>query len=263
MEHIIQQLKKIGFGDYEAQIYAALRASSPASATSLAKQCNLSRSSVYTTLSSLIAKGLVGTTYRNEVKQFIAEDDAAIEQVLKSERTTLDEKFKTFDQLRSQLTAFSRFDTPLPQMTFFEGREGLKKIYLSMMRTAKPGSTLYLLRDEFVWHPDWKFIFDADWHDRVQRIKQEKNLTTQLLVNRSPVEKEHFAFYRSKKGLKLRFLPTQDSIHQFAIYILNEGVSILSFEHQNLIGIKIVNQHLAHNFQKMFQMMWDCSAKQS
>src|SRR6185503_18505948 len=78
MNDLATDLKEIGLNDHEARIYGALLSSSPASATSLAKKCALSRSSVYTTLSLLISKGLVGTTYKNEVKQFIAEDVNAL-----------------------------------------------------------------------------------------------------------------------------------------------------------------------------------------
>jgi predicted transcriptional regulator len=62
MNDIITQLQKFGLGDHEARVYSVLLETSPANATLIAKKCALSRSSVYTTLTSLIAKGLVGTT---------------------------------------------------------------------------------------------------------------------------------------------------------------------------------------------------------
>lgn len=261
MEQIIQQLKKLGLGDHEALIYAALLSASPAGATFVAKKCNLSRSSVYTTLNSLIAKGLVGTTYKNEVKQFIAQDHSTLEQLLKKEKGNLEEKFKTLELLRDSLQVFSRSNLNIPQVIFFEGQEGLKKIYLSMMRQAQPKSTLYLLRDEFVWQPEWKFIFEQDWHERVKRLKIEKNIFTKLLVNDSKIEKQHEKFYKSKRGLEYGFLPSKNAVKQFAIYTIGDIVSILSVEKNNLAGIKITNQNFADNFKNLFKTLWQKSKK--
>lgn len=157
MDDIVSQLKKLGFGDYEALVYSVLVQSSPANATLIAKKCNLSRSSVYTTLASLIARGLVGTTYKNDVKQFVVEDYSILDQILRKEKESLDEKFKTLELLHTSLDFFTNTNAHVPQVIFFEGQEGLKKIYLSMMHQAVRGDTLYLLRDEFVWQEEWKF----------------------------------------------------------------------------------------------------------
>lgn len=256
MDHLLSKLKQLGLGDYESLIYCTLLENSPANATLIAKKCNLSRSSVYTTLSSLIAKGLVSTTYKNEVKQFIAEDDTALEQLLKKEKENLNEKFKTLDLLREGFTFLKKANINIPQIIFFEGQEGLKKIYLSMMRQAKQNDTLYLLRDEFVWQKEWEFIFTSDWHEKIKRIKKEKNISTKLLINNSSREKEKKKLYTSKKGLQCKFLAPKNSIDQFAVYILGDTVSILSLEKNNLVGIKIVNEHLTKNFKNIFEVLW-------
>ncbi|MBP6912941.1 MAG: hypothetical protein KBB86_03340 [Candidatus Pacebacteria bacterium] len=255
-QQTIEQLKKLGLGDHEALVYVQLLQASPANATHIAKKCNLSRSSVYTTLGFLIAKGLVGTTYKNDVKQFIAEDHSMLEQLLKKEKEVLDDKFKTLNILKESFQFFGSGNTNIPQVIFFEGQEGLKKIYLSMMRGAKPNSTLYLLRDEFVWQPEWKFIFESDWYNRIKKLKIEKNIHTKLLVNNSKIEKQQTKFYADKKSLDCHFLPPKNAIKQFAIYIIDDNVSIMSMEKNNLVGIKITNQHFADNFKKMFDSLW-------
>lgn len=256
MENNEQLLKQIGLGDYEAQIYQVLLTASPANATSIAKKCQLSRSSVYTTLSSLIAKGLVGTTYKNEIKQFVAEDLSALENLIKKEKEVLDKKTSGLANLKKNLETLTNQSLNIPQIIFFEGQEGLKKIYLSMMRNAPKNSALYLLRDEFVWQPEWKFIFKIDWHDRVKRIKIEKNIKTKLLLNSSETEKKQIKNYKNKTGLEFRFLPESKKISGFAIYIIADMISILSMEKNNLIGIKITNKHLADNFKQVFEALW-------
>ncbi len=260
MEQLTTQLKSLGLGEYEALVYGALLSTSPTSATFIAKKCSLSRSSVYTTLSGLIAKGLVGTTYKNNVKQFIVQDQTALEQLLKKEKEILDNKFKLVESLKDTAKFFGRSDIQIPQIIFFEGQEGLKKIYLSMMRQAPKNSTRYLLRDEFVWQSEWEFVFKQDWNDTVKRWAAEKNMKTKLLVNSSKLEKSKIKFYQSQKAFEYRFLPSQNAVQQFAQYIMGDTIAILSMEKNNFVGIQITNKHLAENFKNNFDTLWKASS---
>lgn len=251
-----EQLQALGLGENEALVYGALCYASPSSATHIAKACGLSRSSVYTSLSALTSKGLVGTTYKNNVKQFIAQDESALTQLLKKEQDALDKKFKLLEGMQKASLLLGRDDIPVPQVVFFEGQEGLKRIYLSMIRNAPKGSTRYLLRDEFVWRPEWKFIFEHEWSDRVRRWIDERHMRTKLLVNASQLERSKGAFYRKQKAFDLRFLPPTNAMRDFGMYIMGDTIAILSVEQGNLIGVQITNQHLAQNFKNVFEGLW-------
>jgi sugar-specific transcriptional regulator TrmB len=259
MQKIQEQLMEVGFSEYEAQVYSALVQHSPSSATAIAKSCGYARSTVYTILNTLIAQGLVATTHKNNIKQFIAQDAQSIEQILQKERKVLVQRFEALEQLKISMKELSNTSLHVPKVVFFEGQEGLKKAYVSMMRDARKEDVLYLLRDEFVWQPDWQFIFESDWHDRIKQYKVEKNIHTQLLINDSDIERNQKKTYTSKRGLEYRFIPKEHSISQFAIYILGDVVNILSIEQHNLIGVNITNKHIANNLVQMFLGLWEVS----
>lgn len=42
----------------------------------------------------------------------------------------------------------------------------------------------------------------------------------------------------------------------FALYLLADTVNILSMEQHQLVGIKIVNETIAENLQRMFAAIW-------
>lgn len=259
MELIQDELKKIGLGDYESLIYAVLLRNSPTTASILARKCNLARSSVYTTLNSLIAKGLVATSYKNETKQFIAQDLSVLEQYLKKEKDQITQKFQIFESLKINLQSLTNQSFNLPQIIFFEGQEGLKKIYLSMLIDAPKNSTLYLLRNEFIWEKSWEFTFDDDWQEKTKYHKINKNISTKVLINDSEIEHQNLKVYQSRKNLEFKYLSKKDSVKDFAMYIIGDIVSILSMENNNLIGIKITNQNLADNFKNIFNSIWSKS----
>lgn len=251
-----EKLNKIGLTNHEASIYKTLILNSPATASFIAKKCNLSRSSVYTSISSLISKGLVGTTFKNEVKQFVVQGGSTLENMLQNEREILEEKFNILKEVRNQIREIGIGNLDLPKIMTFEGQEGLIKIFMSMLRHAEPEETMYVLRSHFVWDPEWKFIFEDRWHNRVKRWKSEKNIKTKLILNPSTTEKDKVSYYKKKRGLEFKFLPKNKSVKNFAIYIMSDTVSILSIEKNNLVGIKITNKHISLNFKNIFELLW-------
>ena len=130
-----------------------------------------------------------------------------------------------------------------------------------MLREAPKNSTMYILRDEFVWSDPWSFIFSKEWGERVKRFRIENNVRTKLLVNNSIVEKKHESYYKSRVGTEFRILPKENNIKDFVIYIVGDVISILSMEKNNLIGIKITNDHIANNFKNIFEVVWSRSKR--
>ena len=258
---MIETLEQLGLSKNESLVYAALVSHSPAGATYLSKKCSLARSSVYTALSSLTAKGLVGTSFKNEIKQFIAEDPGAIREMLEKEKVETEKRIQLFEKEQNTLKLLKADWLKIPNIVIFEGQEGLKKTYMSMMREVEPGSLMYVMRDEFVWHPEWHFIFEKEWHEKVRNIKAGKDIKTNLLVNESKEEKENQRLYEKRKGLSVRFLPKQDRLEKFAIYINKDTFTMLSFEKGNMVGVKITNKNLAENNIRIFKSLWDKSKK--
>src|SRR4051812_35540836 len=107
MDPLRVSLARLGLGGHEARVYAALLEHSPAGAALLARKCGLSRSSVYTTLQSLIGKGLVGTTHHQEVKQFVIESHGALTDLMRRELQQAEERVSLAEQLRDHFAALS------------------------------------------------------------------------------------------------------------------------------------------------------------
>lgn len=256
------QLRLLGLPDDEARILGVLYEQSPVGASFIAKKLDLSRSTVYTAIASLTAKGLLATTYKNEVKQFVPAGPETLERMVRNERKRLEEKERLVADLKGHLAAARQPDAHVPQVMLFEGVEGLQRIYLAMLRDARPQAELLVLRSEFLWEPVWAFAWTEEWRARIRRWKQEKDIRTRLLVNPSTIEQEKMEYYRTRFQLAFRYLPPAHAMDRFALYIIGDTAAIMSFETGNLIGIKIVNVHLAENLMKLFDGLWNISAPQ-
>ena len=69
---LVKHLTEFGLSEKEAKVYLALLELEVATATEIAKNSNIKRSSTYVVLESLKEKGLVGTTEEKRIQRFVA-----------------------------------------------------------------------------------------------------------------------------------------------------------------------------------------------
>jgi DNA-binding MarR family transcriptional regulator len=252
-EDLRNTLEQLGLSGHEPAVYAALLERSPAGAAWIAKRCGLSRSSVYTTLGALIGKGLVGETHANDVKQFTTEGPGALVELLRHEQARAETRVERATRLAAELAKLG-VTAQVPEVVHFEGAEGLRRIYLAMLRAAPPGATLRIVRDEFIWQPAWAFVFEEAWRAKVRRLKQDKRLVTRLLVNHSAIERRHAAYYRSRRDTERRYLRV--AVERFGLYVCGDTAALLSLDASHLLGVRIVNAHVAANLAAVFDGLW-------
>lgn len=245
-------LAGLGLTGHEARVLAALVQSSPASASYLAKKTGISRSSVYTTLDALVAKGLVGTSFVNEVKQFTAAGHDALMDMLVRERDVATARVQSAETLRAAFDGASQAN--VPRIVFFEGQRGLQRIYLQMLREARGAGPMLILRDDFVWRDEWAFIHEKPWRDKVRHLKGASGLETRLLVSAS--ERHRHEDYARRRNTSTRYLPEGISFDRYACYVLDDVVSLLSFDAAAMVGVRMANPVLADAFRTTFEALW-------
>lgn len=247
-------LEQLGLSGHEPAVYAALLVHSPASAAWIAKHGGLSRSSVYATLGVLVGKGLVGVTHVNDVKQFVAGGATALLEALRESQRVAEARVARATDLVDELARLAAPAAQVPQVMHFEGADGLRRIYLGMLRTAPRGTTMRILRDEFIWQPAWAFVFEPAWRARVKRLKADKDISTRLLVNRSAEERRHARYYATRPKLERSYLARP--VSRFGLYLAGDTAAILSLDGENLLGIRIVNRTIARNLEAVFDALW-------
>ena len=253
-------LQRLGLGRHESLLYAALIERSPQGASALARAAGLARSSVYTALASLTDRGLVGTTHEGGVKQFVAEGHAALLDALKKDEARAIERAKLAATLAPHFErARGEGGSRLPHVVHFEGQDGLSRVYLTMLRQAPRGAVMSILRDDFLWTEAWSFVRTREWRARVRSLRAERDVSTRLLVRRTPLEEEARRRYGSQRHLAQRYLPRGAALERFAIYVLGEIVAVMSTREPSLVGIQIADPSLAENFRALFELLWSVS----
>lgn len=254
---LYKSFTQLWFNNYESLILELLYQFSPCWASYISKKTALPRSSVYTSLNLLIDKGIVWVTYKNEVKQFIAEDISVLNRFLLEEKKKLDTKIDILSDIEDTINKIQNLNLQIPQIINYEWKEWLKKIYLDMLRNAPRNSTMYIIRNNFIYSNDWNFTQEDEWNNLSRKLKEKKNIKTLLILNDSDEEREKEPYYKQISLLEYKFINEKYNFTDYALYILDDTISMISLENNNLVWVRITNKNLANNHKNIFNSLWD------
>lgn len=249
-------LIQLWFNNYESIILEVLYNFSPVWVSYISKKTKIPRSSIYTTLNLLVEKWIVWITYKNEVKQFIVEDLGVLERKLEEEKNKINHKINLIPELENTIKKIQNTNVQVPNITNYEWKEWLKKIYLDMLRDAPKNSVMYIIRNEFIWNSDWEFTQDRDWNKISRSLKEKKWIKTMLILNDTITERKKEDYYKNTSLLEYKFIKKEYLFVDFALYILDDTISMISLENNNLVWIKIINSNLAKNQKNIFMNIW-------
>src|SRR3990167_4910406 len=129
MNEFKKLLLEIDFSAKEADVYLAILILGRGTASKIAREAHILRTTVYEILSSLFNKGLVTLSGREPKQEYVSESpDKLQEYILKQ----LEKKQKDLKQTQSilipQLKSIHNVKNR-PKVMFYEGREGMEKVY--------------------------------------------------------------------------------------------------------------------------------------
>jgi sugar-specific transcriptional regulator TrmB len=122
-------LLEIDFSRKEADVYLAILALGRGTASKIAREAHILRTTVYEILSSLFNKGLVTLSGKEPKQEYVAESPDRLQEYISSQ---VERKQKDLKQAESvlipQLKSIHNTGNR-PKVMFYEGREGLEKVY--------------------------------------------------------------------------------------------------------------------------------------
>ena len=235
-----KSLEKYGLNKKEAKIYLALLELGEATVFEIAKKARIKRPTSYIILDSLLEKGLVLEIPKNNKKLYAPENPNYL-------FTDIKEKEKLLRDILPKLKSLYDTNEYRPKIKFFDGREGVKKIYNELLQAKKyiffygsikdimrnfPGSLLTIKQIKKMNIPVKEIItsdqFDLDYGRRVIRAG---NPNHQI------------------RTVKLGTYFILDSA------VFDDKIAIMSIE-KNFFGIIIESKELANSFKILYELAW-------
>jgi sugar-specific transcriptional regulator TrmB len=236
-------LQEYGLTPNEITIYVTALKLGRTSATRLSQRANLPRPTVYDVAQSLIEKGLLSVSQKDNVRNFEAADPQKF-------ISNLEERKAKIKKILPELQALTQTFSTKPQLRLFEGIEGVKIVFDDLIATGKPIQTLSSTKDlleKLVYH------FPRYIEERVKA-----KIPIQVLTEKTP-QSVKWAKNGKKEFREVRFVPKSKAFPN-AMFFYGEKIAFVNMNNDP-VGIIIENKDLRNTFQIVFDLLWDSAKK--
>src|SRR6056297_1526512 len=239
MQYLLDSLTKLGIQKKQAKIYLACLELGSATIQELAEKSNVKRTSIYNFLEDIKNLGLVSEIKEDNKLLLVAENPKSV--IKKAE--------KRIEQARNNMPEFlSIFHRPAnkPKVKFYQGEEGLQKVYLD-----------YAVQDQPIYgFSDYEEMFSALPEDFLWKTPKKR------------IKKNSFFYCIAKQGPQGKKIKSLDSKHlretklvkdvQFEteINIYGDKISILSFR-KPYAAVIIEDKATAQTMKSIWSLVWN------
>lgn len=239
-----QILKEMGLSDNEIKIYIELLKLGQASTGPLIERTQIASSRVYTSLGSLISKGLVTFITKNNTKYYKAENpDILIENI--------EERKSQLEKIIPEMKSLMKKEEKEAYSTIFEGFNGFKTAFESQINACS-------LNDEILvigFSPQtYAFKSLRIFLKNIDLKRTKKKVSMKILLPKE--SKQTIGKDREKeKYTEVRYMP-QGFFSPTAMNIFKDYVLLLIWEEKPTVFL-IKNEKIASSFRQYFKSMWE------
>ena len=245
---MLKKLQEIGLKEKEALVYIELLKLGTQPASVVARRIGIPKSTGNFNLEMLVKKGFATKAKKGTAFLYTAEDPNVIIEMLNYEKRKnakeIDNRITSLNSVVTELKSIQFGNVQKPEITFYEGEEGLVKLYESILSVNKPIDSFEDKGDMVELIPDYVEEYIK------KRIKKK-------LFNRviSPSDNPNNTSVKSgfREG---RFIDKAKYPFTGDIKITGDCVGICSFQKGNVVGIMVKHKDIANNFRIIFEELW-------
>ncbi|RJR28546.1 hypothetical protein C4564_04900 [Candidatus Microgenomates bacterium] len=243
-------LIKIGLSPEEVELYLSLLEKGAQSAAQLASSTSVKRTYVYRVASSLANKGLVTEAKHGRATVFEPNSPDHLLSLAEAKKIEAEQAQTSLEGVLSSLASKYRAIEAKPVVTYFEGPEGVKKVYRDTL--TENGTILALVQTSKVDNEIYEWVTTKYAKNRIKA-----GIPVRAVVASGQKTKEYIgkneAELRETKVIQNDKYPFE---HEINIY----GDKIAIINHRSgtkLMGIIIDNEIIAKTFRSWFEITWD------
>ncbi len=243
-------LRQAGLTEDQAQIYEALLDRGVQRASTLSKWTGIKRGLTYKTLEQLELMGLIKKTEnKGSVATFSAQHPSNLMQnIERKEREIALSKEMVIYSLGSLVSKYNLLEDK-PNIQFFEGIEGLNKLYTDIIAIKK--NILLIQSPDDRNHPEIEKLIQLQIKRQVDTNIQTRAITPLVEDTKIFVEK-----YDEKNLVTRRIVKPGNFSPPAQIIVFGNKVGITSFE-ENMITTIIESESFSKTFESIFNLIWE------
>ena len=231
-------LRSLGLTRAEAKVYLAALELGEASIQSLARKSGVKRTSIYNFIDKLKERQIIIETTKGKRNVYSATHPERLAETLKMAMVE-------FDRALPKLNEIHRRSKTKPQVTFFEGYEGIKEVYSDTLREKKP----------IVGWSDWEHMkatmesFLTDYP--VERAKRGISLHT---IARESNEAREVSVKDQSVLRRTKFLKSNEFKTEINIY--GNKVAVMSFRSSPPFAVIVEDTDTAETLRTVWHELW-------
>jgi HTH-type transcriptional regulator, sugar sensing transcriptional regulator len=238
-------LLQLGLSESEIGIFLTLLQDGPSSVQDISRASGINRVTIYSALNTLERKGLVAETKKGSRRLFVAERPEELKLIVEEKEEEI--KKTNLDLQNLVLPVLKAIDLNQenkPEIRFYEGLEGIYKVYESMLEAKDIiGCGSY---DSVMKVSSWK-----EEEKYFHRIKNKKVFYRAILED-TPTNRK---FAEVAKGIAhFKFLETGVKLSA-DIHAYGDSVALMSYE--KVTATVIRDESIAKSIRTLLEFMWE------
>ncbi len=243
--------RELGFSPNEIEVYLCLADLGKASAATIAKRTSIPRTTAYSVLSSLIAKGVCSENTDSDSTYFCINSPSSLMRIVETEKDALavkEQSCRRLIELASPL--FRQQNYSVPRLQFFEGNKNVKSMLYDYTDAWHKSITEF---DNTWWgYQDPSLLEEyTDWLYHHWKVR-DPELKIQLFSQPAKIE-------RKLKGTPdkrvIRSLPPGYNFSS-SIWICGEYIIMLMTKQNPHYAFQIKDSVFASNLRLIFELLW-------
>ena len=236
-------LHGIGFSSNEAAVYLATLELGPSSIWDISLKSGLQRSTCYSIMEELTLKGHANKTNDGRRSLYAV---SSPKRLMIAART----RFERFERSVSELDALASQSSQKPVVRFYEGQEGVRDVFLSVLDVPKGTEILYMGSDEIT-ERNYPEILAEYMHQR-----QVKKVPIRVIFEDTPANRS-IGPNSPEKLRATKYLPTNLFHPVIETHISGDRVSYVSHNVQSPFAYVIENAAFAEQERQKFELLWN------
>lgn len=243
-------LQKLNLDEKEIKVFLMLQKTGVQSVKQISEISIINRTTAYRVLESLEEKGLVEWIIDDQGRKVKASSPEKLNNLLTDQKTTIIELENELPKIIEQMKLTEPSAKLTTQVRYYKGEAGIRQMIWNTLHTKEPARSYAALRRREFIDPKFEKKFEEEWARR--------KLKDRVIVNELRTDYIKNQMVRSyRKTLELKIIPKEKFYLSNDIIIYNNIVSIMSLEHENLVGIEMENAEITKTQKSLFDIVWE------
>lgn len=242
-------LTQINLSKDEIALYSSLLNTGPQSASQLAHSTNIKRTYVYAIAQNLTQKGLISQAKQGNTTVFTCQSPDKLVELAEAQKLAADQARQSIENVLDTLKHQFALVESKPVVSYFEGIEGVKKVYLDTLKVGEP--ILALVEASKV---------DLRVYDWLTSHYSKTRVKARIQVRAIVASSQQAETYVGRDQAELRESKLIDSaLFPFEQEINIYGTKVAIINHHKdskLLGIIIDNPLISQTFRSWFELTW-------